>query len=227
MDRLRCIRILMKEKKLKNFLEIGVRNGHIFFNVRSRFKIAVDPEFIFDSARKIGKIFANPYNIFNKYFPKTSDDFFSTDAPRLFAQKKISISLIDGMHEYGFALRDVENTLRYLDDGGVIIMHDCNPQSKNSACSFAEWKARNFEGVWNGDVWKAVVHLRSMRKDLHVFVLDCDQGLGIITKNEKGNLLPYTEADIVNMTYDDLNANRQAWLNLKPADYFYEYFGVK
>lgn len=227
MDRLSCIRSLMKKKKLKNYMEIGVFNGHILFRVKSFFKIAVDPGFFFDNARRIGKIFLNPYNIFNKYFRKTSDAFFSQDAPEVFKNKKVGIALIDGMHEYEFALRDVENTLRYMSDEGVIIMHDCNPLSKEATCTYKEWEARNFEGPWNGDVWKTILHLRSARNDLHVFVLDCDHGLGIITKGENHNVLTFTKGDIEKLAYQDLDANRKTWLDLRPPEYFYEYFGLK
>ncbi|SRR5579871_177207 len=227
MDRLSILQTLMKQKRLKNYLEIGVFNGHIFFKVKSNFKIAVDPEFRFDFSRKAGKVLINPYNLFNNYVEKTSDDFFSQDAPRLLEKKKIDIALIDGMHEYGYALRDVENTLRYMSDDAVIIMHDCNPQTKQASISFEEWKANNFVGVWNGDVWKTIVHLRSFRNDINVFVLDCDFGLGIITKKKPENMLHFKQQDIDNFSYDDLNKNRQQWLNLQPENYFYEFFGVK
>jgi hypothetical protein len=225
MNRLHVIKTLMSQKKLKNYLEIGVFNGVVFFRVNSVFKVAVDPKFAFDTARKIGKIFVNPLNLFNRYFKKTSDDFFAADAPRVFKQKKVQLALIDGMHEYSFALRDVENTLRYLSDDGVIIMHDCNPQKKEYAGTFEEWQKAG-SGDWNGDVWKAVLHLRSMRDDINVFVLDCDYGLGIITKGKPENKLSYSANDIQGLTFEDFAAHRGPWLNLKPADYFYEYFNV-
>lgn len=217
---------LHSQKKLKNYLEIGVFNGHIFFRMASNFKVAVDPEFQFDALRKIGKTILNPYNIFNQYFEKTSDAFFQEDAPRVFANKKVELSLIDGMHEYDFALRDIENTLRYLDKNGVIVIHDCNPLTKDAACSFAEWKARNFTGTWNGDVWKAILHLRSLRSDLNAFVLDCDHGLGVVTYGAPERKLSFTPDQIKQFTYEDFNKNRAEWLNLKPADYFYKHFGL-
>jgi hypothetical protein len=227
MERVTCIKALMKEKKLKNYLEIGVSNGHVLFRIKSNFKIAVDPTFFFDNARKFGKTLLNPYNLFNQYYSKTSDDFFLEDAPKLFARKKIGISLIDGMHEYAFALRDVENTLKYLDENGVIIMHDCNPKTKEDACSFEEWKARDYKGAWNGDVWKVILHLRSLRNDLNAFVLDCDHGLGIITINKNEKPLSFSKKEIADFSFEDLAANRKEWLNLKPAEFFYEYFGLK
>jgi Methyltransferase domain len=226
MNRLSIIKILMKQKNLKNYLEIGVFNGRVFFRVSSTFKIAVDPDFAFDGTRKLGKLFTNPYNLFNKYIQKTSDDFFSQDAVNIFAQKKVQLALIDGMHEYSFALRDAENTLKYLSDDGVIIMHDCNPKTKTEAGTFEEWRIKG-SGQWNGDVWKSIVYLRSLRDDINVFVLDCDHGLGIITKGKPENKLNYSEKEIKALTYEDFNANRQQFINLKPVDYFYDFFKVK
>jgi len=227
MDREKVILTLMKQKQLSNYLEIGVFNGHIFFRVKSTFKIAVDPDFRFDLLRKTGKLFLNPYNWFNKYFKKTSDDFFVEDAPELLSDRKLEIALIDGMHEYAYALRDVENCLNYLEDHGVIVLHDCNPRVKADAVSFDEWKQRNFTGTWNGDVWRTLLHLRSLRDDINVFTLDCDHGLGVITFGKPENRLHYTLDEIEKFTFEDFDANRASWINLKPADYFYEYFQLE
>lgn len=223
MDRIKLIKFLLNQKESKNYLEIGVFNGHVFFKVKSTFKIAVDPEFKFDFLRKTGKTIINPFNLFNKYYLKTSDDFFNEDAAVLFHSKKIDISLIDGMHEYGFALRDVENTLRYLDENGIIIMHDCNPLTKEASIPFNEWEAKGMTGTWNGDLWKTIVHLRSLRKDINVFVLSCDHGLGVITKRKPENSLDFSVEQINSMTYQDFDKNRDQLLNLKTPDYIFQY----
>ncbi|QDK83251.1 class I SAM-dependent methyltransferase [Spirosoma sp. KCTC 42546] len=223
MNRLDVIQALMRQKGLKNYLEIGVENGHIFFRIKSSFKVAVDPKFIFDASRRFGKAILNPYNLTNKYFEKTSDDFFAQDAQQVFAGITLQLALVDGMHEYLFALRDVENTLTYMGDDGVIIMHDCNPQTAGAAGRFEDWEV----GEWNGDVWKTIIHLRSQRPDLNIFVLDCDQGLGIVTRRKPESKLDFTPAQIQSLTYDDLVKDRKKLINLKPADYFYEYFGLK
>ena len=227
MDRLDIIQTLMKKRKLNNYLEIGVFNGHIFFRIKSTFKVAVDPEFRFDASRKAGKTIVNPYNLYNQYYSKTSDAFFAEDAADVFADKEVEISLIDGMHEYAYALRDIENTVKYLSDNGVIVVHDCSPKNKESEVNFAEYEKRGFTGIWNGDVWKAILHIRSIRKDLTAFVLDTDQGLGIITKDpDHGNSLRFTQQQIEAFTYEDLEKNRKEWLNLQPESYFNEFFKV-
>jgi hypothetical protein len=98
--------------------------------------------------------------------------------------------------------------------------------TKEANVSFADWKARNFSGTWNGDVWKTIVHLRSLRPDLDVFVLDTDHGLGIITKRKPQSTLPFTKDQIKKLTYEDFDKNRKEWLNLQPPDYFYKHFGI-
>lgn len=210
----------------KNYLEIGVFNGHIFFKVKSKTKVAVDPEFKFDMWRKIGKLFTNPYNIFNKYYSETSDEFFKAHAKDLYKNRKIELSLIDGMHEYKYALRDTENVLEYLDKEGVIVLHDCNPATVENARSFDEWKKAGMKCEWNGDVWKTIIHLRSFRSDIDVFVADCDYGLGIVTKRKPENMLHFSETEINALTYNDLDNNRKEWLNLKPVSYLQEYFNL-
>ncbi|HLX93579.1 MAG TPA: class I SAM-dependent methyltransferase [Puia sp.] len=226
MDRLFILQTLMKKKRLRNYLEIGVSNAHTFFKIKSNFKIAVDPEFRFDFVRKAGKTLLNPSNLLNNYVHKTSDDFFAQDAATLIGNRKIDVSLIDGMHEYAYALRDVENTLEYLSDDGVIIMHDCNPLTAQAAISFADWKATNFAGMWSGDVWKTIVHLRSLRDDINVFVLDCDFGLGIITRKKPESRLKFNQDQVMQLSYEEFDRNRKEWLNLKPENYFFEYFDL-
>ena len=56
----------------------------------------------------------------------TSDEFFANEAAFL-ERRGIDVALIDGLHTYGQVVRDVENTLRYLRDDGIIVLHDCNP----------------------------------------------------------------------------------------------------
>lgn len=227
LSRLSVIKALIGQKKMKNYLEIGVFNGHVFFRVPSTSKVAVDPEFRFDGWRKLGKTLIDPRNAFNKYFNLTSDDFFATAAPRLYNNRKIQLALVDGMHEYEFALRDVENTLNFAAEEVVIILHDCNPQTKQAASSFDEWKSANYAYQWNGDVWKAIVHLRSQRNDLTCFVLDTDFGLGVVVRKPAKQLLPLSTDQIRGLTYLDLDRNRKEWLDLRPADYFYEFFGIR
>jgi hypothetical protein len=223
MNRLLLINDLISRFKYKTYLEIGVFDAGVFFKIKCRNKIAVDPDFKIGKRKYWKNRLTNWQNLNARFIEKTSDDFFAQNGKLL---KEVDISLVDGMHEFAFSLRDVENTLKVLNKDGVIIMHDCNPQSEKAAISFGDWKKRNCTGEWNGDVWKTIVYLRSVRKDLNVFVADCDQGLGIITKrqpHDKG--LSFNSFETVDrLSYNDLSNNRKEYLNLKPASYLNEFF---
>ena len=227
MDRLFFLKELFRKKNFKTYLEIGVFRGRVFFSVPAYNKIAVDPEFQFTASKKIKKIFRRVSNLWAKFYEKTSDDFFVHHAPELFQKNKIDVCLVDGMHEYTFALRDIENSLKFLQRNGVVLVHDCNPVSKEASVSFEEYKNRGFVLDWNGDTWKAIVQLRSFRDDINVFVLDCDQGLGVITFDKPESKLKFTQEEISALTYEQLSENRKEWLNLKEPNYFFEYFGIK
>ena len=129
------------------------------------------------------------------------------------------------MHTYEQSLKDVKNCLEYLNTDGVIIMHDCNTITKPMAePSFEVFeKTPNSGKAWCGDVWKTIVHVRSVYSDLNAFVLDCDYGLGIIVKGNQTDKLEYSIDEIEKMTYEDLSKNRQNMLNLKKPDYLYEF----
>ncbi len=226
--RLSLIQSLIDKNQYTNYLEIGVSIGTVFFRIKCKNKIAVDPEFGFSKFKVLTRSIRlnNPSNLSARYFEKTSDDFFADDAKRVIRQK-LGVCLVDGMHEYAYALRDIQNTLEYLSDEGVIVIHDCNPKGAENACTYNEWKQRGFTGEWNGDVWKAIVYLRSMEPSLNIFVADTDYGLGIITKKPVETLdpLPFKSfEEIKALDFAELDKNRKEWLNLKPKEYLNEYF---
>ena len=227
-DRMYVIQEIIKKIRAKVYLEIGVREGECFLRIRAPKKIAVDPQMLISPKKKRKYYFKNLSNIFNQYFETTSDDFFK-DNHKSLKGHGLDVVFIDGLHTYEQSLRDVQNALKYLKDDGVIIMHDCNPLSEAAAYpaqSYQYAESLNipgFTGEWNGDTWKTIVYLRSSRKDLDVFVLDCDQGLGIIMKRKPESVLPYSLEAVGNLSYKDLESDRKNLLNLKSQEYFHEF----
>ena len=134
---------LIEKYNFKSYIEIGVFTGKVFFAIKAKNKIAVDPDFKFSSIKKFSKLFTNVTNWKAKYFKTKSDHFFETNKA-LLAKTGVDICLVDGMHEFDFALNDVLNVLPYLSENGIIIMHDCNPESEQSSSSFEEWRKNNF-----------------------------------------------------------------------------------
>ena len=157
-----------------------------------------------------------------------SNTFFDTQHI-LLSKIGLDVAFIDVLHTFSQSLQDVKNTLQYLNKNGVVVLHDCNPLSAVAALpakSIREIQKLNppgFTGIWNGDVWKTIAYLRATRKDLHVFVLDCDFGMGIITRGTPENLLEYSVEEVKNLSYSDLASNRQSMINLKDISCL-EYF---
>jgi hypothetical protein len=226
MDRILIVQDLIDVSAAKNYLEIGVRNGSCFLQIKCNYKMAVDPSFQIKRRHKLKYFFKNLPNLNNRYFEETSDDFFKSQQ-KLLLQKKPKIVLIDGLHTYEQSLRDVQNTLTYLEEGGVIVLHDCNPVSTAAASpadSIEEAKKLpGWSGIWNGDVWKTIVHLRWLNPELEVFVIDCDHGVGIVRKRPVKNKLSYSKQQIQDLSYKDLESDRVNLLNLKTEDFFREF----
>lgn len=184
----------IRERGFKSFLEIGTENGTTFRAVECPRKVSVDP------------------NEAHATFQLTSDEFFHRNTERF------DIVFVDGFHEWHQALRDVNNALNVLNEGGVIVMHDCHPNSEECAAHVDTYAPPN--GCWCGDVWKAFVKLRS---ELHynAYVWDHDWGCGVIdTANPAAPLAPgcVLPADVEPLTYADFVAHPE-WMNFvdKPA----------
>ena len=222
MDRTTVIQQVIDRIGARRYLEIGVDKGTNFFPIRVKHKVAVDPGFRFRAKHRVLNSLKNPRNLTAQYHEVTSDEFFDG----LNGEERFDVVFVDGLHTYEQSLRDVENALERLNDRGVVIMHDCNPDhpaAAHPATSVEEMYDLNPPGwnrMWCGDVWKAICALRSRRNDLEVFVLDCDFGLGIVHRGKPESSLSLTTEEISKMNYDDLERDRDLLLNLKPESYF-------
>jgi len=151
------INYLIKKNKYKNYLEIGCDQNQLFSKVKIVNKIGVDPE----SGGNIRK---------------TSDDFFLNNS------KKFDIIFIDGLHIYEQVKRDIINSINCLEQNGIILIHDCMPDS------LAKQAVPRFKMKWNGDVWKAIVDLRQS-KELDIYTCEIDEGIGVIKKEVNTEIL--------------------------------------
>ncbi len=209
-----------------NYLEIGVQTGLCFFKIKADKKVAVDPNFIIKLTKRIKAYIKNFSNFNNVFFELTSDDFFAQKADYIKQIGGFDVIFIDGLHLYEQVVIDVENSVKYLNEGGIILLHDCNPAFEAAAlrgtspAEVRDTKPKGWTGEWNGDVWKALVQLRSERKDLDIMVFDCDYGIGVVRKGTPNKILPFTKDEISGMTYEDLANNRNEFLNLKYPESF-------
>lgn len=228
MNRVKAVQRALDGRSNPIYLEIGVSKGLAFRRVSADEKIAVDPEFRLTAQSRAQ---ADAKARVTHYFETTSDEFFANEAAFL-ERRPVDVALIDGMHTYEQVVRDVENTVRYLRDDGVIFLHDCNPATELIGRRAQSWddfvaqqKGPLVIGIWSGDVWKSIVYLRSMRPDLRVAVLKCDMGVGVVRKGRPDSTLPYSPADVEALDYKDLAADRRRLLNLHPPRYLGELLG--
>lgn len=228
-NRIRAVQRALDQRVNPVYLEIGVSRGQAFQKIRADVKIAVDPAFrLSERTREL----ADAKGRATHYFETTSDAFFVGEAAFL-EKHPVDVALIDGLHTYEQVVRDVEYTVRHLKDDGVIFLHDCNPPFELAGRRAESWddfiaqqKGPLVIGLWNGDVWKAIVHLRSTRPELVVGVLKCDQGVGFVRKGTPDTTLSYTPEQVEALTYADLKADRKRLLNLKPPRYLDEFLGA-
>ena len=128
MNRIEAVQQALDGRVQRVYLEIGVSHGWAFGRISADEKIAVDPAFKLSArSRRLADAKARATH----YFETTSDAFFANETAFL-KQHGIDVALIDGLHTYGQVVRDVDNTLRYLRDDGVIVLHDRNPANASS-----------------------------------------------------------------------------------------------
>lgn len=180
MNRTTIINSLIKKINAKKYLEIGISAGENFGQIECEYKIGVDSEPLSPATLHL-----------------TSDDFF------IFNREKFDVIFIDGLHISEQVLKDIENSLLILNEGGYIIAHDLHPWSEE--VQIVPYQG----GAWTGDCWKAFVKLRQTRDDLEMFVVDVDCGCGVITKG-KQELVNIGEE----LNYHNFEKNKKEWLNL-------------
>lgn len=198
----------------RRYLELGVNDGACFHAIRAETRIGVDPRFAFrppivDRLRTV--LGARSGTL---YFPLASDEFFARYGRRL---APLDVVFVDGLHTHEQAYRDTLNALRHLSPEGVVVLHDCSPASAAAAAPTLEEAARSegFSGDWNGDVYKAVVRLRT-HPELRVQVLACDQGVGVVTRGVPERPLALTPEEIGALDYAELDRRREELLGLRP-----------
>jgi hypothetical protein len=153
------INYLVEKNNYKSYLEIGVQD----YNSNCD-KIKVEHKFAVD-----------PFPRSKCDFVGTSDQYFESITEDI----KFDIIFIDGLHLSEQVVKDVENSLKHLNESGSIVVHDCLPETFNNQVRI------DHGGEWTGDVWKAIVYLKGRRDDLDIKVVNHDWGCGIIQRGSQ------------------------------------------
>ena len=103
-------------------------------------EIGCDDNYSFSQIEVEKKIGVDPYSGGN--YKGTSDEFFLRNS------ECFDCIFIDGLHEYDQVYKDIINSLKFLNEGGIILLHDCLPPSIHQQA------VPRYKRTWNGDVGK-------------------------------------------------------------------------
>jgi hypothetical protein len=154
----RRVNVLVRELRLRSYLEVGVFEGETFANVCGRRRYGVDPQPLFDVALLPRR---------SSFAVTTSDDFFTALRP----SKRFDVAFLAGLHTFEQTYRDLVHTFANMRNG-VILVDDTVPVDEYSAIpdQAASYRPREAAGLkgrpWHGDVWRVVWLLERHHHDL-------------------------------------------------------------
>lgn len=187
MQRYEIINSLIKKHGYKKYLEIGTQFGNCFREIDIDYKVCVDPEKKYEHLTHV----------------MTSDDFFKMN------NETFDIVFVDGLHLEEQSTLDILNSLKVLNEGGVIVVHDCLPHCEEF-----------IKVCWNGTVYRSIIDLRYNNSDLSVSVVDTDCGCGVI---KPGSQKLYDNVPIsVAKTYWYYADNKKELMNIISIEEFKE-----
>ena len=181
-NRIQIIQKIIDTRKFNSYLEIGCYNDDCFSKINASKKVGVDP-FLGGNVRM------------------TSDDFFNIN------KEKFDCIFIDGLHIYEQVKKDIINSLKFLNDNGVVFLHDCMPTR------FIHQATPRATNVWNGDVWKNIVESRT-KSEIDTYVVYADHGVGMILKRPNKKILKLSINNFKKLKFRDYFYNYKEYLNI-------------
>ena len=177
MNRTNTIKYAIETFGYKRYLELGCENNNNFNQIKCDYKVGVD------------MIKGGTHRM-------STDDFFASN------NETFDVIFIDACHHHDQVYKDFDNSLKVLEKGGMIIMHDCNPHNER-------YESQDRCGT----VWRVMVrHIRS-NQELDSIVGDYDHGVGIVKVRKNTNALNIDKS-MNDLCYTDLVNNRKNWLKL-------------
>ena len=147
------------------YLEIGLQDGYTFERVNAKLRVGVEPLPRFSLTQL-------PQNV--SIYECTSDEYFER------AREKFDLVFVDGLHEASQTYRDVINSLRLLNPGGVLLLDDVFPLDEPSSLPSLEASetAKREQGIshffWYGDVYKVLGLIQDEHPELGIVLVGGD-----------------------------------------------------
>ena len=173
------------------------------FNDCKYLEIGVDKNLTFDAIPVDDKTGVDPNRGGNQRM--TSDKFFENNI------KMFDVIFVDGLHTFDQCRKDIINSLKCLNVGGYLFIHDLIPRN------FMEEFTPQMGEPWCGDVWK-VAHELIKTKNIEFSIIVANNGIGILKKLE--NKVEYFD-DYLNLKKLKFNdyLNKNSEINyIKPEE---------
>ena len=199
------INSIIEKYNYKSYLEIGVQFGYNLDEINCEYKVGVDP---WDGVSFSPELGATSKMRSRKSMAITNvmtSDFYFSDYNKL-KNETFDIIFIDGAHVFSNVFRDISNSIKVLNDGGTIVLHDMLPLTEKAQLPYVQ------PGTWNGDSWKAFVKARQFfGSQFEFFVIDEDEGCGVIRKSNVCSALDFIPDS--KLTWDNFVINKKDWMN--------------
>ena len=96
---------------------------------------------------------------------------------------RFDVVFLEACHEYKSTRRDMQDALSLVNDNGIIVLHDCLPDSE----ALSTPSRADLEG-WYGVTYKAYLDVLTAHNDLWYCTVNTDCGCGMIRSNQKTRL---------------------------------------
>jgi len=206
-----------KEYNFSSYLEIStLTTGHYFDKIDSNFfKIKDCINYYVEEHELLYSKFGNTFLKDHDFKILPFDDYLNKIIDK---NQKYDVIFVDPFHTVEHTIRDLEAALSLLSSTGIIIVHDCFPDSK---ALIGPWK----EGDWCGQTYEGYIRFLLKNSHFENFVFNIDYGCGIIRPHYKSTIKRDFTVDA-----DKLSSWEYYWdhhnqlLNLESIDKFYELY---
>ncbi len=169
---------LLADLRPRNFAQIGGIVGDILSHVDCP-SIVVGPQFEINQ-QIIGQ------KPFCGIFQLDSHVFFSLYDPTKLFGENIEMALLSGSRLFENVIHEFTCIERHAKKHSVVVIYDCIPTDAHICRRFCDDQTLATQSThphwWTGDVWKAILILKTIRPDLHIHTFDAfPTGLAVIT----------------------------------------------
>jgi len=207
--------ILVANFKPNRYLEVGVGFGNNLRDLNVKEKVGID---IVKPNIGLGNV---------KFYLGKSDEIFKSNAFQ--KEKRFDLIFIDAYHEFRQCIRDFENSLKFLNKNGVIVIHDVWPFDRVNDFPYpiTGKKPHNLrdDGTWDvawcGDIWKMIFYLRHKKhlKNLRYAVIRDFPGYLVIWTDKRDRDIETKTIKEIDMLEDDYAIENQNLFNfMSPED---------